>query len=331
MLVWNNIRPELEQLIFEAQVQRESEARYNRRALRIGEFKPFWSIIAKHLEEPLKGDVLPTFNQACKLPCVKAMLSEDDWNLQVTQQRVETILVNGNVTSDIVSFQVDVRRILVRLLRPDVTLDLLQENSATPQLADDFNRHILNRAYHFFNLPITKSIVCNDVISHYPQALSHSSLRLDSDHVTWTPETLLKMVPNPKVKEVAILLMQKLGLNPVEATHDDLDALDGQLVCKCDAASARRPMNWTELVRTNNIWKTYPVVLIRQLLKVMHYLDDEQSITHYQQLKSTSICVAISPKRHSLMATRIGAFETVDQLIRANIWDEVEKGGTYTM
>lgn len=31
------------------------------------------------------------------------------------------------------------------------------------------------------------------------------------------------------------------------------------------------------------------------------------------------------------MATRIGAFETVDQLIRANIWDEVEKGGTYTM
>jgi len=107
------------------------------------------------------------------------------------------------------------------------------------------------------------------------------------------------MVPNPKVKEVAILLMQKLGLNPVEATHDDLDALDGQLVCKCDAASARRPMNWTELV--------------------MHYLDDEQSTTHYPQLKGTSICVAISPKRRSLMAMRIGALEAVDQLIRTNI------------
>lgn len=253
-LVWSNIRPELEQLIFEAKIQRESEARYNRKALRIGEFKLFWAILEGHIGEPLPGDIHPTFNQSCELPCVKAMLSEDDWRVQVTQQRVEAILVNGNgnVNSDVVSFQANVRRSLVRLLQPAVNLESLQGNLETAQLSDDAsNRRNLGRAYNFFNLPIIKFIECNDVISPYPQALSHSSLRSDSYHATWEPEILSKMVPKPRVKEVAILLMQKLGLNPEEATHSELDELDGRLMCKCDKAGFGGPtgMNWADLVR----------------------------------------------------------------------------------
>lgn len=87
---WYVLKPQLEQLLSELQVHKESEARDARRNLRN---KELCEAVIKLLPiAPVDDGLLPTYGEAQDIPEVRALLEEDDYRIPMTVDRLSTVL-----------------------------------------------------------------------------------------------------------------------------------------------------------------------------------------------------------------------------------------------
>ena len=254
--------------------ERESRRRATieqRLAMRHQEVAPFYSAFVDGLDI-LETDrpFMPNLYDACRLPCLNELMSADDANTIVTEDRFATIKERLVLEAHVYIAQV--KRELCEMLHfsrgPSDDQAFLPSSDISTR---EMERELAKGSSLFVCQNCSQKVYRSawEICAHWRRA--HPTLKwndgwpyeiiwdqvLNSD-LTWdqlmSPENASKrtaFVEALKGEEKRRRMVEALGLS-ADATHDELDALikEGRLVCTCKCTRLPPPaeMTWSKLV-----------------------------------------------------------------------------------
>jgi hypothetical protein len=243
-IVWKILRPKLEALLNERKLAEAQEAIRCRRAQREREFEPFWDgFVISRSWNTAQPWALPRFVDACELPAINSMLTEDDSKIPVTAERWRLAIMS--VPDDLERFASQVMHDVIRLLK---TTELRTKDAAA--IVDETigeDPSIFERA--------TSLLSCGTPNCH--NLLTFPAI-LQEEHVTpyryfnfndrkW-PDLFARLQHEPEVLRSALLVLKTLRL-PTDTLISLFNEFDMKFVCLCGNPKFQRPMDFQSLVR----------------------------------------------------------------------------------
>jgi hypothetical protein len=240
-VVWKILRPKLETLLKEHKAAQAQAVIRIRRDQREWELQPFWDdFVVSYSWDAAPPWALPRFVDACELPAINKMLSEDESKIPVTVERWREVV--DSVPEDLAEFANQVKRDVIRLL----TVSDLKIDSIDADASKDADPNIFDRASSLISCGVAG---CQNLLT-FPAILQE-------DHVTpyhnhnfqdrkW-PDLLSRLRHEPEVSRAVSLVLQTLGLSndtPLVA----FDGFDRKLVCLCGNPKFRQPVDFRSLV-----------------------------------------------------------------------------------
>lgn len=220
--------------------QEAKRARAARAAQRHIEFLPIWNEMVTSITDSQERMLMPHHDDACELPSVAAMLLEDDARIPVTEERWLAIV--HTIPSQVADFQDKVKRDFVRRLKAVPKMNQWYSNqvdSKSDDNVEDGDFSILEKASSFLKC---NNYECEERLT-YPACLTHSHI---SDY-KWSI-ALSRLRRDEPTESTFKLLLDHLKL-PEDASHAEVEALNGRLVCLCGNPKIRNPMSFWEMVR----------------------------------------------------------------------------------
>ncbi|KAL1944342.1 hypothetical protein VTO73DRAFT_3527 [Trametes versicolor] len=240
--IWKATQPKLVALIEQKREDDRQAAFDKRRRKRCAEFAPFYEVF---LQSTLsQGDLLfaPNLRDACTLPSILEMTSEDDANIEVTQER--TTVIEERMVLDVREYAAQTKRDLIEMLHREkcgrgnyTTPPSLEMPEVDVELTKASSLFVCRRCS--LKVPVSATAICAHWRAEHPRLKWNDKWPIEEsfDHrrrYSDRPSTLPWVKAMSSGPARTMMALSALGL-PADTSMAQLDdwVREGRLVCLC--------------------------------------------------------------------------------------------------